>query len=110
MKKISLRTRKLMTIILSLILVATTLLVSSKELSTVSALDGTPGEVTSLLSNIKVNITSISDGTQHVIDNVAVTGKPIYSGSYYAVRINWAIETSKYQNHVEAGDYFWLDI
>ncbi len=109
MKKISLTTRKLMTIVLSLILVATTILVSSNELSTVSALNGTPNqEVTTLLSNVKVNITSVDDGTKCVTDNVAV--KPMYNGSYYAVKINWEILTEDYEGHVEAGDYFWLDI
>ena len=109
MKKISLKTRKFMATILALVLVLTMFMVSSKERSTVSALNGTPNQdVSNLLTNINVNITSLDGTTKYVEDNTGIL--PMYNGSFYSVNISWNIAEDNFRDNIEEGDYFWLDI
>lgn len=106
----TLGTRKVISLILCVVFLVATILTAPRDIYTFKALDGNPGQdVTALLSNIIVNMTDIDNGNTSVVTNNTAV-KPLYVNTRYEVRINWSISSANYNNRVEAGDYFWIDI
>lgn len=101
--------KKVLSLILCFVFVMATVLMSPKSISTFNALDGSAGQdVTSLLSDIVINMTDLDHGNTVVVsDNSAI--KPLYVNTRYEIKINWAIQAAKYYR-VDVGDYFYLDI
>ena len=92
-----------------IVFVITFLFAGFIQMPKVNAKDGIPNQdISDSLSNISVNIVHTDSDIVCVNNNLGVN--PLYNNQHYTVEINWEIEANKYDNHVEPGDYFWLDI